>query len=73
MASQDKEARRVYQSEPEPALMLGSALVGGSLLSRAMGSFFLGLSRPKIPVKMFATLDEAMVWAKKILPTEANR
>lgn len=63
LVSQDKGARGVYQTEADPDLMLGTALVGGSLLSRAMGSFFMGLSKPKIPVKMFATLDEALIWA----------
>jgi len=63
LASQDKDARRVYQSEPDPDLMLGTALVGGSLLARAIGSFFLGLARPEIPVKMLATLDQALSWA----------
>lgn len=72
MSSQDKDARRVYQSVPDPALMLASALIGGSLLSRAMGSFFLGLSKPKIPVKMFASLDDALPWARKILAAQAS-
>lgn len=67
MSSQDKDARRVYQSVPDPALLLASALVGGSLLSRAMGAFFLGLSKPKIPVKVFASLDDALPWLRKIL------
>ena len=65
MVSQNKDARRIYQEEPDPALMLGTALVGGTLLSRAMGSFFLGLSKPRIPVKMFPSLDEARAWARE--------
>ncbi len=64
LVSQDKGARGVYQSDADPVLMLGSGLVGGSLLSRAMGSFFMGLSKPKVAVKMFANLDEALVWAR---------
>jgi hypothetical protein len=64
LVSQDKGARAVYQTEADPALMLGTALVGGSLLSRAMGSFFMGLSKPRVAVKMFANLDEALIWAR---------
>ncbi|AKV00587.1 hypothetical protein AKJ09_07250 [Labilithrix luteola] len=71
LASQDKDARRVYQTRPDPNVLLGTALVGGSLLSRAMGSFFLGLSKPKVPVKMFKNLDEARAWASELIA--ANR
>lgn len=67
LASQDKDARRVYQTMPDAKWMLGTALVGGSLLSRAMGSFFLGLSKPRIPVKMFKNLDDAKVWASELI------
>jgi hypothetical protein len=64
LVSQDKGARGVYQTEGDPAVLLGTALVGGSLLSRAMGSFFMGLSKPKVAVKMFADVDAAIVWAR---------
>lgn len=66
LSSQDKDARRVYQSEPDPAFMRGTALVGGSMLARAIGSFFLGMVRPRIPVKMVATLAEALAWAQQL-------
>lgn len=64
MVSQDKDARRVYQTEPDPTVFHGAALVGGSALSRAMGSFFLGLSKPKVPLKMFASTEAALEWAR---------
>jgi len=67
LVSQDKSARRVYQTDPDPALMLGTALVGGSMLSRAMGSFFLGLSRPVIPVKMFGAAADAVRWGRGLI------
>jgi hypothetical protein len=65
MTSQDSAARKVYQSAPDMRYMLGTGLVGGTLLSRAMGSFFLGLSKPSIPLKMFGSLDDALVWARE--------
>lgn len=70
LVSQDKGARSVYQTRGDPKLLLGTALVGGNLLSRAMGSFFMGLSKPKVAVKMFRTLDEAVVWAHERMATE---
>ena len=64
MKGQDAGARRVYQSEPDAKLLLGTALVGGSLLGRAMGSFFLGLSKTQVPVKLFGDLNDALNWAR---------
>ena len=73
LVSQDKGARSVYQTHGDPKLLLGTALVGGNLLSRAMGSFFMGLSKPKVAVKMFRTLDEAVVWAHERIGTEKEQ
>jgi hypothetical protein len=66
MASQDKGARRVYQSAPDPNLFWGTALVGGSMLGRAMASFFLGLAKPRVPIKMCASFDDARDWAREL-------
>lgn len=66
MSSQDKETRRVYQSTPDQEVFHGAALVGGTLLARAMGSFFMGIAKPRIPTKMFPTVAEALVWARAL-------
>lgn len=73
LVSQDKGARSVYQTYGDPKVLLGTALVGGNLLSRAMGSFFMGLSKPKVAVKMFRTLEEAVVWAHERIATDKER
>jgi hypothetical protein len=74
LVSQDKGARAVYQTQGDPTVLVGTALVGGNLLSRAMGSFFMGLSKPKVAVKMFPSLDEAVVWAhQRIAMTDKER
>ncbi|MEO0604503.1 MAG: hypothetical protein AAF211_23920 [Myxococcota bacterium] len=67
MTSQDVEARRVYGTEIDPAWLAGSALVGGTFLGRAMASFFMGLSRPKVPTRMFGTTEDALRWARQRL------
>jgi hypothetical protein len=70
LVSQDKDARRIYQQEPDLTVLRGVALVGGSLLSRAIGSFFLGLSKPRIALKMFSELAEALAWAHQLNGSE---
>src|SRR5512136_130163 len=48
MISQDAEARRAYTTL-DPNLIYGGALVVANALSRALGSFFIGLNRPQVP------------------------
>jgi len=67
MLSQDAEARRAY-SEIDPHLFYGGALVVESALSRALGSFFVGLSRPVVPTKLFDSIENAFEWLKTMRP-----
>jgi hypothetical protein len=67
LVGQDKEARRVYQTELDVERVLVTCLVGGTLLSRAVASFFLGLAKPRVPIKMCKNLDEALAFADGIL------
>src|SRR5512143_3645527 len=46
LMSQDAEARRVYAAAMTPDHFFAASLVVSSPISRAIGSFFLGLSRP---------------------------
>jgi hypothetical protein len=66
MVSQDREARRIYQSTADPAVTLGSGFIGGTPLARAIASFSLGFAKQRVPVKMFPDLDEALVWARQV-------
>jgi len=67
MLSQDAEARRAYQ-EIDTNLFYAGALVVESALSRALGSFFIGLSRPRVPTKLFDTVENAIQWLKAMRP-----
>ncbi len=63
MLSQDAEARRAY-AEIDPHQVYGAGLVVESALSRALGSFFIGLSRPVVPTKLFESIENAIEWLK---------
>jgi len=63
MVSQDKEARRIYSTQADVTLFGGAAMVSSSLLARAMVSFFMGLSRPRMPTRMFPDIPGAIAWA----------
>ncbi len=67
MLAQDPEARRAYNTI-DPALFYGGALVVGNALSRALGSFFVGLNRPRVPTKLFDTIENGVQWLKTMRP-----
>ena len=67
MLSQEAEARRAYQ-EIDPKLVFAAGLVVENSLSRALGSFFLGLTRPNAPTKLFDSAEKAFEWLKTMRP-----
>lgn len=71
MLSQDAEARRAYTTL-DPALIYGGALVVSSALSRALGGFFMGLTRPRVPTKLFDSVDNGIEWLKTMRPKPAG-
>ncbi len=71
MVNQNRGARKVYAEGTNPKLTAAVALVGGSMLARAMGSFFMGLSKPPVPIKMFATIAQAQSWLATKVPNQS--
>lgn len=72
----NKDARNVYMRS-DRRYLCGVALVGGTLLSRAMAAFFMGIiSPPPIPLKMFPSTEDAFRWARDLMarnpPTAAK-
>lgn len=67
VVEQDAGARTVYREAPDPEWQRCFALVGSSAFGRAVGSVFLGLSRPRVPTRMFATFDDAVSWIREQL------
>jgi len=66
LASQDAGARRVYAELMDPALILGTALIVSRPLSRAIGSFFLGLTRPRVKLTMTGSIADALTWIEHL-------
>jgi hypothetical protein len=71
MLAQDAEARRAYQ-QIDPNLIFAAALVVENALSRALGSFFMGLSRPNVATKLFDSVDSAIEWLKTMRPEQGK-
>jgi hypothetical protein len=66
LVSQSKEARQAYGTLHDLEVMRATALIGGSVLGRTIASFFLGLFKPQVPVKMFGTTADALTWARQV-------
>ena len=66
LLSQDAESRKVYSDGMLPELFYGSALVVSNPLSRAIGSFFIGLSKPVIPLTLVGSIEDGIAWLETI-------
>jgi hypothetical protein len=70
LTSQDGDARRIYAEGMNPQVFYGAALVVGNPLARAIGSFFMGLSKPKIETRLFDSIDAATAWLRSVRPAK---
>lgn len=70
LTSQDADARRIYATHMDPKLAFGAALIAEKPLARAIASFFTGLSRPKIPTRVFEAPSSALAWFDTLRPPE---
>jgi hypothetical protein len=68
LTSQDSEARRIYAAGMQPSLFYAVALIVSNPLARAIGSFFLGLTRPPVPTRLFETVEDAAAWVTTLRP-----
>jgi hypothetical protein len=59
-----REARTYLAGDEMATVASVIALVVGSALARALGSFFLTFNRPKFGVKLFTSVEEATEWAR---------
>lgn len=66
LVTQDPASRQVYAKEPDNKVFTGVSLVGGSVLSRSLASFFLGISNTAVPMKFHATYQDACHWLKTL-------
>ncbi|MFH1795906.1 MAG: hypothetical protein ABIK36_06570 [Pseudomonadota bacterium] len=64
MKSLSRDARQFYASEEAAACASAAGIIVGTPVSRVLGTFYLGLSNPKLPSRLFSDDDEALAWLK---------
>ncbi|MDN4480104.1 DUF7793 family protein [Demequina muriae] len=62
---QDREARMEYIRRQ--GIVTAVALIVGNPLSRMMATFFINVSRPEVPVRLFEDEARAVAWLKEHL------
>jgi hypothetical protein len=67
MKSLARGARHYYASEEAANVASAVAIIVGTPVSRVLGNFYLGLSNPLLPTRLFSSEDEALEWLKGYL------
>jgi hypothetical protein len=62
----DREARALYADAPQAVSAM--ALLVGSPLSRAVGTFFIGFNRTRVPTRLFTSETDAIRWLRSLVP-----
>jgi hypothetical protein len=60
-----KEARDYFSLNGRESRVVAFAILIDSPLSRIIGNFFMGLNKPRVPVKLFNRESRAVDWCSK--------
>ena len=63
----DREARLYYSSAEAARLSTAVALLVESPVTQVMANFFIGFNKPLIPIRLFTSEVEAIVWLKSFI------
>lgn len=64
-----KEARDYFSLNGRESRVIAFAILIDSPLSRIIGNFFMGLNKPRVPVKLFNIETKAVAWCQTLVPT----
>ncbi len=67
LKSFNREARQYYAGDEAANSASACALVVSSPVSRVLANFYLGISNPRLPTRMFSSGDEALEWLKRYI------
>ena len=67
MRSFAREARQYYASDEAAKVASAAAIIVGTPVSRVLGNFYIGISNPHLPSRLFSSESEALEWLKGYL------
>lgn len=59
-----KEARDHFSMKGRKSKVIAFAILINSPLSKIIANFFMGLNKPRVPVKLFTKEEDAIIWCK---------
>jgi len=65
MRSIAREARHYYAGTEAASVASACAILVGTPVSEVLGNFYIGLSNPHLPSRLFTSDDEALAWLKE--------
>jgi hypothetical protein len=66
LSSVTKEARDFFSKDDGIKHMKRLALITTSPISRIVGNFWLQISRPAVPTRLFASKEDAITWLREV-------
>lgn len=63
--SMSREAREFYAGPVPAKSLLATAIVTNSNIGKIVANFFLGLTKPSMPTRMFTDYESALAWLKQ--------
>jgi hypothetical protein len=67
MKSLARGARTYFASEEAARVASAVALIVATPVSRVLGNFYLGVSNPHLPTRLFSDEGEALAWLKEYI------
>lgn len=64
MHSFAREARQYFASEEAAAAASAAAILVETPVSKVLGNFYIGLSSPHLPSRLFTSEEEALAWLR---------
>jgi len=64
MKSMSRETRQYYAGAEAAKVASAAAVIVGTPVSRVLGNFYLGISNPLLPTRLFSSEDDALEWLK---------
>lgn len=65
--SQERGAREYYTGPHTASFQSAVAVMINSPMSKLLGNFYLGFNKPEVPIKLFTSQADALVWLKGFL------
>ena len=69
----DFNTRRTLSEDRFASLLDAVAIIANDPMSRMLGNFIMGISQPKVPVRLFSSEEQAIQWIRACRNSEIEK